>query len=750
MSDKSKRDESQRDDFPSRISAPEWRQMVNSALDTAVISTDSQGRVTSWNEGAHHLLGWTEQEMVGVTFERIFTPEDQARGRLQLEIAQAHAQGRGGGEEGWRVCKDGSRIWAAGELSPVRDQFGAIVGYVKILRDRTLQRKTEEELRRERELLRREREVLSILHRAGSALAVEHNLERLVQIVTDAGVELTGAEFGAFFYNVTDDTGDSYLLYTLSGASREAFEGFPMPRNTAVFAPTFSGTGIVRSDDITQDHRYGRNEPRRGMPPGHLAVRSYLAVPVISRTSKVLGGLFFGHKRVGVFAERAEQELGGLAAEAAIAIDNAFLAQSAQREIADRIRAEEALRELNVTLEQQILERTEALRKHEEALRHSQKMEAIGQLTGGVAHDFNNLLQIIIGNLEAIRRHLAQDVNKAKAAADVAMSGARRAAALTQKLLAFARRQPLSPRPVDVNQLVLGMSEILHRMLGETISVEVVQGKEVWQIEVDSNELESAILNLAVNARDAMPDGGSLMIETSNAYLDATYAARHPELSPGQYVLISISDTGIGMEAHTVSQAFEPFFTTKPMGKGTGLGLSQVYGFVKQSGGHVTIYSEVGHGTTVNTYLPRLLGEGLPSGEQAQDISLPRARPGETILIVEDDSGVKAATVNSLLELGYSVVDAHDGPSAIDVLHRHVKFDLLFTDVGLPNGLTGAQLAAQIRSLVPDMKVLYTTGYARNAIVHQGRLDPGVHLLSKPFTYAQLARKLRDILDGLP
>jgi PAS domain S-box-containing protein len=724
--------------------------MVNSALDTAIISTDSQGRVTSWSEGARHILGWTERDMVGNTFECIFTPEDQARGLLQLEIAQARTHGRGGGEEGWRVCKGGSHIWAAGELSPVRDQSGAIVGYVKLLRDRTLQRKTEEELRREREALRREREVLSILNRVGSALALEPNLERLVQIVTDAGIELTGAEFGAFFYNVTDEAGESYLLYTLSGASREAFEGFPMPRNTAVFAPTFSGTALVRSDDITQDPRYGKNEPRHGMPPGHLPVRSYLAVPVVSRTGNVLGGLFFGHQRPGVFTERAEQELVGLAAQAAIAIDNALLAQSAQREIADRIRAEEALRELNATLEQQVMDRTEALRKHEEALRHSQKMEAVGQLTGGVAHDFNNLLQIIIGNLEALRRHLSQDLTKALAAADVAMSGARRAAALTQKLLAFARRQPLSPRSIDVNQLVLGMSEILHRVLGETIAVEVVQGDPVWQIEADPNELESAILNLAVNARDAMPDGGSLTIETSNAYLDAAYAARHSDLSPGQYVLISISDTGTGMDAPTVSQAFEPFFTTKPMGKGTGLGLSQVYGFVKQSGGHVTLYSEVGHGTTVNAYLPRLRGEGLPISETAQDNSLPRAQAGETILIVEDDNGVKVATINSLLELGYNVLDAHDGPSAIGLMHRHVKFDLLFTDVGLPNGLTGAQLAAQVRSLAPDVKVLYTTGYARNAIVHQGRLDRGVHLLTKPFTYGQLARKLREILDGSP
>jgi PAS domain S-box-containing protein len=736
MSDKAPRDGPQLGVVPGQITAPQWRQMVNSALDTAIISTDGQGRVTSWNDGAHRLLGWTEREMAGNTLERIFTPEDQTRGLLQLEIAHARAHGRGGGDEGWRVCKDGSRIWASGELSPIRDDSGAIVGYVKILRDHTLQRRTEEELRRERE-------ALSILNRAGSALGAESDLERLVQIVTDAGVELTGAELGAFFYNVTDATGESYLLYTLAGVSRKAFEGFPMPRNTAVFAPTFSGAAVVRSDDITLDARYGKNEPRHGMPPGHFPVRSYLAVPVISRTGKVLGGLFFGHQRAGVFTRREQHELVGLAAEAAIAIDNALLAQSSQREIADRIRAEEALRELNVTLEQQVAERTEALR-------HSQKMEAIGQLTGGVAHDFNNLLQIIIGNLEVLRRHLSEESKKAQTAADAAMGGARRASALTQKLLAFARRQPLSPQPIDVNELMLGMSEILHRVLGETITVELVQGEAVWQVEMDPNELESAILNLAVNARDAMSEGGSLMIETSNAYLDATYAERHQELSPGQYVLISISDTGVGMDPPTVAQAFEPFFTTKPMGKGTGLGLSQVYGFVKQSGGHVTLYSQVGKGTTVNAYLPRLRGEGLISADTTPDIALPRAQPGETILIVEDDAGVKAATVNSLSELGYGVVHAHDGPSAMDLIGRQVTFDLLFTDLGLPNGLTGAQLAAQVRSLVPHAKVLYTTGYARNAVVHQGRLNPGVHLLTKPFTYAQLARKLREVLDGRP
>src|SRR6201996_9400393 len=401
--------------YPERLRGAEWRQIVNSAIDTAVISTDPDGRVTSWSRGAEHILGWTEQEMLGHTLERVFPPDAENQARFAREIQDALSKGRGGGEEGWRVRKDGSHIWAVGELTPIRDADGTLLGFTKILRDRSAQRQTEQDLRDEYH-------ALETLNRSVSALAVEQDHHKAVQIVTDAGVALTGAQFGAFFYNVTDERGESYMLYALSGVAREKFSKFPMPRNTAVFAPTFGGEGIVRSADITQDPRYGLMEPHRGMPMGHLPVRSYLAVPVTSRTGSVMGGLFFGHSQPDVFTDRSERWLVSLSAEAAAAIDNTLLTQE--------------LRLLNATLEQQVIDRTAQLRKNEEALRQSQKMEAVGQLTGGVAHDFNNLLQVIMGNLETLSRGLGAETPRLARAAQNAMAGAKRAAALTQRLLA--------------------------------------------------------------------------------------------------------------------------------------------------------------------------------------------------------------------------------------------------------------------------------------------------------------------------
>jgi CheY-like chemotaxis protein len=327
------------------------------------------------------------------------------------------------------------------------------------------------------------------------------------------------------------------------------------------------------------------------------------------------------------------------------------------------------------------------------------------------------------------------------------MTGAQRAAALTQRLLAFSRRQPLDPKPIDVNVLVNGMSEMIHRTLGETIAVETVLGAGLWRIEADPNELEASILNLAVNARDAMPSGGKLTLETGNAHIDESYVLSHREVLPGQYVVIAVTDTGAGMDAETIAQAFEPFFTTKPVGKGTGLGLSQVYGYVKQSGGHVKIYSEIGQGTTVKLYLPRLATEAAETSELSDEL-FPEAALEETVLVLEDDDDVRSYSAEILRELGYRVLEAHDGQSALRVLDQHARVDILFSDVVLPGGMTGAQVAAQARALRPKLKVLFTTGYARNAIIHHGRLDKGVQLITKPFSFSDLAAKIRDVLDN--
>ena len=595
------------------------------------------------------------------------------------------------------------------------------------------------------EALRQKSEALEILNRTGSAIAAELDTERVVQTVTDAGVQLTGAQFGAFFYNVLNEAGESYMLYALSGVPREAFASFPMPRNTAVFAPTFAGDGVVRSDDITADPRYGHNAPRRGMPDGHLPVRSYLAVPVKSRGGEVLGGIFFGHSETAVFGQAAEDIMSGLAAQAAIAIDNARLFQAAQREIAQRTEAEVELQKLNSTLEEAVTAEIDRRARAEDALRQAQKMEAVGQLTGGVAHDFNNLLTVIMGGLDTIRRARPEETARIRRSADMAMQGAQRAASLTARLLAFSRRQPLEPKPLELNLLVRDMTELLHRTLGEQIELEGVLAPRLWPVEVDPNQLESAILNLAVNSRDAMPEGGKLTIETSNTALDESYVAKDSEVIAGQYVMLSVSDNGTGMSKTIAGKVFEPFFTTKDVGKGTGLGLSMVYGFVKQSGGHVTVYSEEGHGTTIKLYFPRYLGAQV-AAEVAASLA-PPGRGEEVILVVEDNDDVRAYSVMVLSELGYDVREAADANAALAILEKLEHIDLLFTDVVLP-GKSGRVLADAAVARRPRLPVLFTTGYSRNAIIHQGRLDAGVNLISKPFTFEQLAVRVRDILDA--
>jgi PAS domain S-box len=722
-----------------------------------------------------------------------------------------------------------------------------------------------------------------IVNQTGAAVAADHDLERIVQTITDAGVELTGAQFGAFFYNVVDANGERYTLYSLSGVEREAFAGLDMPRNTPVFAATFAGHGVVRSDDIRLDPRYGHNPPHNGMPMGHLPVASYLALPVVSHSGEVLGGLFFGHQRPGRFSAEHEKIMTGIAGHAATAIDNARLYSKAQQEIAARSAAEAELRQLNATLEQRIEARTaeiqrtfhkleeserrfgilvqgvtdyaicmldaagiitnwnaggerikgysaeEILGRHfsvfytdadraagmpartlqvaavagrfeaegwrvrrdgtqfwasivvdaihdehgrligfgkitrdltekraiEDQLRQAQKMEAVGQLTGGIAHDFNNLLTVIAGNIELAERALQRPdgAEKAQRAVGSAMRGAERATALTQRLLAFSRRQPLSPKPLDLGQMAGDLAELLKRALGETIRLDIRPAADrsdpaLWAVEADPNQIESALLNLAVNGRDAMPNGGTLTIETANIRLDDAYVARHPYVTPGDYVMIAVTDTGVGMAPETLSKIFEPFFTTKEIGRGTGLGLSQVYGFVKQSGGYVEVQSQPGAGTTVQLYLPRFTGEAGTQDGPTRAVGAPHPANGETILVVEDDEGVRAYSAEILRDLGYAVVVAEDGAAALEIVRDPGQvIDLLFTDVVMP-GMSGETLAERALALRPGLKILFTSGYTRDGFMRDGRLEAGIALLPKPFALHDLTRQIRLLLEG--
>ncbi len=410
-------------------------------------------------------------------------------------------------------------------------------------------------------------------------------------------------------------------------------------------------------------------------------------------------------------------------------------------------RAEAELRALNETLETRVAEAVAEREQAEEALRQSQKMEAVGQLTGGIAHDFNNMLAAVVGSLDLLGRRIGEEDGRARRYVDAAMEGAKRAASLTQRLLAFSRQQPLKPEPVDANRLVAGMSDLLQRSLGAGVRLETVLAGGLWTAHADPNQLENAVLNLAVNARDAMPEGGELTIETGNAHLDSRYASDHMGVPPGQYVQIAVSDRGSGMAPEVAARAFDPFFTTTPVGQGTGLGLSQVYGFVKQSGGHVKIYSEPGQGTTVKIYLPRLLAHQAQEAEEEPPRDLPRGEAGEVVLVVEDEPIVRQFTVDALTELGYRALEADGAAAALRLLDAHPEVTLLFTDIVMPdtNGRTLADEALRRR---PGLRVLFTTGYTRNAVVHNGVLDPGTHLLGKPFTVEQLAAKLREVLEA--
>jgi PAS domain S-box-containing protein len=420
-----------------------------------------------------------------------------------------------------------------------------------------------------------------------------------------------------------------------------------------------------------------------------------------------------------------------------------------------RVRAEAELRstasalaELNASLEARVEERTAALVQAEDALRHSQKMEAVGQLTGGLAHDFNNILAGIGGSLELMKTRLSQGrIGDVERYLQLAQAAVKRAAGLTQRLLAFSRRQTLDPKPADLNRLVAGMYDLVTRSVGPAVAVQAVAADDLWTTFVDIGQLENALLNLCLNARDAMPDGGTLTIGTGNCALNGR-AARDQGLAPGDYVCLCVSDTGTGMSQDVIARAFDPFFTTKPTGQGTGLGLSMVYGFAGQSGGTVRITSQLGQGTAVCLYLPRYMSQTPAEEEIEHEAEAPRASQRQSILLVDDEPLVRMVACEILSELGYHILEADDGPSAVKVLQAHPGICLLLTDVGLPNGMNGRQLADVARLTRPELKVLFITGYAENAVLNHGNLERGMQVMTKPFSQEALARRVKEIING--
>ncbi|MBB3761167.1 PAS domain S-box-containing protein [Xanthomonas arboricola] len=650
------------------------RQILDSVMDYAIIATDLHGLVTSWNEGAQRILGWSEAEMLGQTLERTFTPEDVERRQILIEAAAALESGSGM-DERWHVRKSGQRFWANGSLMVLRDETGAAIGFVKVLRDRTAERLASEALRES-----------------------ERRLDALVRASSQSIFSAS-----ADWRELRQLVGEGALSDALS-ASLNWQQEMVHPDDRARLAEAIAHS-IVNKTGLDVEYRVLDADQRVGWT-------LMRAIPLLDEGEQIV-------------------EWFGTAAD-----------------ITDKRLAEQQLRQLTETLEERVRERSAALLLAEEKLRQSQKMEAVGQLTGGLAHDFNNLLTAISVGLELLQTRIEQGkYDRLERYVEMAQSSAARATALTQRLLAFSRRQTLAPTALEVQALVQGMHDIIARTLGPSIALQLRPAADPWKVLVDAPQLENALLNLCINARDAMPDGGELTIAVANRVLDAG-AAQQLDLPIGEYVCLSVRDTGTGMSADVMSKVFEPFFTTKPIGQGTGLGLSMIYGFTRQSGGHVRIDSEVGIGTTMALYLPRFDGvlaqdEAVPATEQP----LRSTAPSCTVLLVEDETAIRVLMSEVLSEAGYRVIETAEGSAAVERLRSQETIDLLVTDVGLTGGLNGRQVADAGRQSRPTLPVLFVTGYAATAAVGAGQLEDGMEVLTKPFLAVDLERRVAQLLE---
>jgi len=781
------------------------REIIDSAIDTAIIGTDSEGQIILWNEGAHQITGWTAEEMLGRPLATIFTPEDRAAGRPALEMRRADETGRAT-DTRWHQTKDGRRFFAHGSINPIR---GPASGYVKSFRDATQQHLTETALRESED---RYASLFNSIDAGFCIVEIEFDAQnlpvdyRFVEVnpafAINTGLDAAvGKSIRELVPTIEQAWIDIYANVALTGESKRFEEhaealgdrwyetyafrtGDPKLHRVAILFTDISNRQKAQAElRAAQAHLQHANETLEQ----HVAERTqelqqseirfrayfnaspeYLYLLRLTQDNRLVfedvnpaGAELYGLER-GEIIGRTPQEIEdsetaeSIASNARKALASGkTISYETSRSFADRARV--AINTIVAPIEtgeggyglvlvcgRDLTEQ----RQVEEALRQSQKMEAIGQLTGGIAHDFNNLLAAVMGSLELMQGKIKQGrLNELDRYVIAAQAASKRAAALTHRLLAFSRRQTLNPTLTDANRLIQSMEDLIRRTIGPALELEVAATEPLWRTPVDQNQLENALLNLCINARDAMPNGGRVTIETENRSVNER-EANERDMQSGQYVSLSVTDSGVGMTPEVLSRAFEPFFTTKPLGAGTGLGLSMIYGFVRQSGGQVRIYSEVGRGTTVTIYLPRFIGEAASPSDEETSTDAPRARPGETVLVVDDEELVRDLVVEVLDELGYASLQAADGASGLKILKSDTRIDLLVTDVGLPGGMNGRQLADAARSLRTDLKVLFITGYAENAVINHGHLEPGMQIMTKPFPMDALGIKIRAMLEA--
>jgi PAS domain S-box-containing protein len=769
-----------------RASDERTRRVIEGVKDHAIVVTDVAGIVLDWTPGAEAIFGWQAAEIVGRSADSLFTPEDVAAGVPARELAIAGETGCAE-DKRWHVRQDGSRFFANGSVRPLHGTSGDIVAFIKIARDETERRAGEARLRASEEFNSR------ILASSADCIKVL-DLDGGVEFMTEGGMcvmevedfaSIQGAHWPSFWEGEEHARASAAINEAKTGGTGR-FEGFARtmkgtPRWWDVIVTPMNGPDgapeklLSISRDVTATKRaevslLELNDTLEAQVSARTADRDrmwrlstdIMLVAEMDATitainpawerllgwndAELVGANFmaFVHPddRPATFAEMGRLSQGATTFRfenryrgrdgsyfwiSWIAVPDEDMVHAVGRDVtAEKAAAEE-------------------LTRAQEALRQSQKMEAVGQLTGGLAHDFNNLLTGIMGNLELLQTRIERGrFDDAERFVIAAQGAGRRAASLTQRLLAFSRRQTLDPKPTNVNKLIAGMEDLLRRTVGPTTDIEIVGAAGLWTAMIDPGQLENALLNLCINARDAMPNGGKITVETANKWLDDR-TGRERDLPPGQYLSICVSDIGTGMAPETIEHAFEPFFTTKPMGQGTGLGLSMIYGFARQSGGQVRIYSELGQGTTMCIYLPRHLGEADADGAIAF-VNSAAAGKGETILVVDDEATIRHLIDEILDELGYAVIGAADGAAGLKVLQSGARIELLITDVGLPNGMNGRQVADAARALRPGLKVLFITGYAENAAVGNEHLEPGMELLTKPFTLDDLTNKVRSML----